>query len=94
MRENQFDDSLALCEMLLEDDQDLIHKACGWMLREIGKRSKPTLVTFLNQHTPHLPRTTLRYAIERFPERERKYFLNIPRPNTTKRARSAVQHTH
>lgn len=72
---DDYDDSIALIELLLDDRHDLMHKAMGWVLREIGKRSKETEIAFLEKHLPHLPRTTLRYAIERFSEGERKHFM-------------------
>lgn len=74
---NQFNDSLAICETLLHDEEDLIHKATGWMLREIGKKSKPTLVSFLDKHAHEMPRTMLRYSIEHFPEKERKHYMTL-----------------
>ena len=55
---------------------DLIHKATGWMLREVGKQDKAALTEFLETYATRLPRTTLRYAIEKYPEPERLYFLN------------------
>ena len=64
-----------LCRLLLNDPHDLMHKACGWMLREVGKRSPPVLRRFLRRHAPQMPRTMLRYAIERLPERERQRIL-------------------
>ena len=70
------DHTLALADVLMEDRHDLIHKAVGWMLREVGKRcSADTLREFLRTRYPFMPRTMLRYAIERFPEAERKAYL-------------------
>lgn len=71
-----FTDTLNLAEMYLSDGHDLIHKATGWMLREVGKKNQPTLINFLNKHASHMPRTALRYSIERLPKKERQVYLN------------------
>jgi 3-methyladenine DNA glycosylase AlkD len=75
IRKNNFGEGLAISEMLMRDKHDLIHKAVGWMLREIGKRNKNVLEIFLNQRHKEMPRTMLRYAIEKFPEEERKKWM-------------------
>ena len=66
-----------IVKLLMHDKHDLIHKACGWMLREVGKRvDEKELISFLNQYSTQMPRTMLRYAIERLPENKRKSYLN------------------
>lgn len=68
-------DTFKICEILMGDGHDLIHKACGWMLREAGKKNIKELENFLNEHAHHMPRTMLRYAIERMDATKRKNFL-------------------
>ncbi|XOB46338.1 MAG: DNA alkylation repair protein [Candidatus Nealsonbacteria bacterium] len=75
IKNNEFKETFKILEMLLEDGHDLIHKAAGWMLREIGKRSLETEEKFLKKHYQKMPRTMLRYAIERFPEKRRQAYL-------------------
>ena len=76
IRLGEFKDSLEISKILLGDLHDLIHKSVGWMLREIGKRDKKILEKFLKENYRQIPRTMLRYAIEKFPETERKKWLN------------------
>jgi 3-methyladenine DNA glycosylase AlkD len=76
IRRNSFYYTLEISKILLSDKNDLIHKAVGWMLREVGKRDEKLLERFLRDNYDYIPRTTLRYAIERFPEVKRKRFLN------------------
>lgn len=76
IRVGQFSDTFAIAELLLAHKHDLIHKATGWMLREVGKRSPDALEEFLNDHIRNLPRTALRYAIERFEPSRRAYYLD------------------
>jgi 3-methyladenine DNA glycosylase AlkD len=75
IRNNEFDTALEISERLVKDTEDLIHKAVGWMLREIGKRDLKTEERFLNKHVKAMPRTMLRYAIERFPEPKRQRYM-------------------
>ena len=75
IRRNDFYDTLAISELLLHHQHDLIHKAVGWMIREVGKRDKDLAITFLLKYYTEMPRTMLRYAIEKFDENLRQHFL-------------------
>ena len=75
IKQDDFEDTLRLAELLRDHPHDLMHKAIGWMLREIGKRDQRTLEQFLDEHCDRMPRTMLRYAIERQPESRRKHYL-------------------
>ena len=75
IKKDQFGDTLEISELLLGDSHDLMHKAVGWMLREVGKKNKDVLRSFLGKNYKQMPRTMLRYSIERFDEKERKKWL-------------------
>jgi 3-methyladenine DNA glycosylase AlkD len=75
IKSNRFDEAIKIAQILLNDKEDLIHKAVGWMLREIGKRDSIIEDNFLNKYAKVIPRTALRYAIERFPEQKRQFYL-------------------
>ena len=76
IKQNQYDLTLRIANTLMKDREDLIHKATGWMLREIGNRAPEILEKFLEQHAANMPRTMLRYAIEKFDESKRKSYLH------------------
>jgi 3-methyladenine DNA glycosylase AlkD len=80
IRAGESEDAFAIATLLLGDTHDLMHKAVGWMLREVGKRAgEDTLRGFLKEHADEMPRTALRYAIERFSEAERKAWREVKR---------------
>ena len=75
MRAGSLEESIHIAELLVDDDHDLIHKAVGWVIREVGKRDINVLRAFLHEHAATMPRTKLRYAIEKMSETERKRWL-------------------
>lgn len=75
IRRDEFDETIRIAKILLSDSEDLIQKAVGWMLREVGKRNLETEEAFLKAHYRNMPRTMLRYAIEKFPENKRQRYL-------------------
>lgn len=75
IKQNDFDDALNIYELLLDDSHDLIHKAVGWMLRELGKRDINAELNFLENHYKHMPRTMLRYAIEKLIPSQKQHFM-------------------
>ncbi|MDA7916063.1 DNA alkylation repair protein [Verrucomicrobia bacterium] len=77
IRKNDFRDTLELSEILVKDEHDLMHKGVGWMLREMGKRDVKLLKRFLDRHAATMPRTMLRYAIEKFYDKERKHYMGL-----------------
>jgi 3-methyladenine DNA glycosylase AlkD len=84
IRKNDLSWTFDIALILKNDTHDLIHKAIGWMLREAGKRNEGELISFLNQYAEELPRTTVRYAIERLPEDIRKSYLVTRKPSISR----------
>jgi 3-methyladenine DNA glycosylase AlkD len=92
IRNGELDDTLRISRVLMNDPHDLIHKAVGWMLREVGKRDRAPLVAFLDEHAHEMPRTMLRYAIEHFSPAERRRYMDARRlraPRVTHSGRGA-----
>ena len=83
IKNRKFEDTLRIAEILLHDDHDLIHKSVGWMLREVGKRDQSVLEGFLKRYSPTMPRTMLRYAIEKFDAEKREFYLRKENPKKT-----------
>ena len=77
IRAGQTDDALAIAEILLGDREDLIHKATGWMLRDVGAVNRPAVLAFLDEHAATMPRTALRYSIEKFGPEDRAHYLSL-----------------
>jgi 3-methyladenine DNA glycosylase AlkD len=75
IREKDFEDGLRLAKLFLKEEHDLMHKASGWVMREIGKKDETILIEFLDKNGKEMPRTMLRYAIEKLDEKTRKYYL-------------------
>ncbi|MDP2632784.1 MAG: DNA alkylation repair protein [Candidatus Curtissbacteria bacterium] len=75
IKRGEYEDTFAISEILLSDSCDLIHKAVGWMLREVGKRNSGELEKFLKKHQKNMPRTMLRYAIERFDVNKKRFYM-------------------
>lgn len=77
MKMNQVDDTLKIAEVLLDDEEDLVHKAVGWMLRTAGDKDRPRLLQFLDDHATTMPRVMLRYSIEKLEKKEREHYLKL-----------------
>jgi 3-methyladenine DNA glycosylase AlkD len=77
IRQGDVTDTFKIAEILLHDGHDLIHKASGWMLREAGNKDRQKLLSFLDLHAAHMPRTALRYAIEKLDREQRDYYLKL-----------------
>jgi 3-methyladenine DNA glycosylase AlkD len=85
IRKGEYAETFALAEVLLKDDQDLIHKATGWMLRAAGDGDRPRLLSFLDEHAETMPRTLLRYSIEHLEENQRAHYLGLKNGKKSKK---------
>jgi len=77
LRQGQLDDTFSIAEIILNDKEDLVQKGTGWMLRTAGEVDRARLETFLDRHAGSMPRTTLRYAIEKFDKNKRQHYLDL-----------------
>lgn len=77
IKQKDFENTIYIAKLLINDSEDLMHKACGWMIREVGKQSEEVLINFLDSYASKMPRTMLRYSIEKLPEPLRKHYLLI-----------------
>lgn len=77
IRQGEVDDAFKIAEMLINDKEDLVHKATGWMLRFVGDKDRPRLISFLDEHAATMPRITLRNALEHFDKEQRSHYLNL-----------------
>jgi 3-methyladenine DNA glycosylase AlkD len=84
IRQGDLDDTYAIAEMLLADEHPLIHTAVGGWLREAGKRDRPRLLSFLDEHAASMPRTMLRYAIEHLDQRRRSRYMSMKRSSVAR----------
>jgi 3-methyladenine DNA glycosylase AlkD len=91
IRRGEVDDAFRIAELLLDDDQDLIHKAAGWSLREAGRHDRERLVQFLDQHAVAMPRTALRSAMEHFDKGQRDHYLGMRRAAAARGPTSTVE---
>ena len=77
LKMKQVDDTFAIAEMLLSDEEDLVHKATGWMLRSAGDKDRKRLLEFLDKHAATMPRVLLRYSIEKLDKKDRDHYLKL-----------------
>ena len=77
VRAEELNDAIKLCRIHLYEEHDLMHKAVGWVLREVGKKDEKILIDFLEKYASTMPRTALRYSLEKLDEKKRKYFMNL-----------------
>lgn len=77
IRENDLGDATLLCQKLMYEEHDLLHKAVGWTMREIGKKDKDILLKMLDENAAYMPRTALRYSLEKLTSEEKKYYMNM-----------------